>query len=148
MREFLLTYPNLEPGSTIDVLPFSPNITDGNGISYTGLGTPVIERDVTIGSTVTYRASFSMDILRHLIDEISNEEITEFMMEFEQWVIEQSLMGNAPRFGREGYDETMWAQGGILYMVQQPPDVQIPFAAYRTNIIIQFQKFYKSEVNW
>lgn len=144
MREFLLTYPNLEPGSTIDVLPFSPNITDGNGISYTGLGTPVIGRDVEGNTTITYRASFSLDILRHLIDEISNEEITEFIIQFEHWVIEQSIRGNTPRFGHEDYQETMWAQGGMLYMVQMT-DTPIPFAAYRTNIIVQYQEIFLQE---
>lgn len=140
-----MTYPGIDTGSQISVLPFQPNVTQGQGISYTGLGTPIIGRDVLGNTTITYRANFVLDILRQLIDPISNEEITEFIIEFERWVIEQSIAGHAPRFGNDiDYQETMWAQGGILYMTQMV-DTPIPFAAYRTNIIIQYQNIYESE---
>lgn len=144
LREFILTYPGLDPESKIQVLPFSPNVTEGNGISYAGLSAPVFVEDIVGNIEVTYRENYTLDIFRHLGDEISNEEITEFIRDFEKWVSVQSIRGKAPYFGDTPSRERMWAQNGILFMLQQQ-DVAVPFAAYRTNIIIQYQEFYESE---
>lgn len=147
LRNFLLTYPGLEPGSQISVLPFSPNVTEGNGLSYTGQGAPAFTDYIDGNTAVSFRESYSLDILRHLIDEISNEEVTEFIRDFEKWVTKQSALGKTPRFGDPNYKERMWAQGGILYMVQMT-DTPIPYAAYRTNIIIQYQELYKESEDY
>ena len=140
LRDFILTYPGLAQGSQIQVLPFSPNVTEGNGLSYTGLGTPVFKNYVLGAAAVTYRESYSLDVLRDLIDPIENEAVTEFIRDLEKWIVRQSVLGKAPRFGSPDFQERMWAQGGALYMVNR--DAQSPFAAYRTNIIIEYQEYY------
>ena len=142
LRDFLLTYPGLEPGSEIVVMPFSPNFTQGNGLSYSGLGETSIRNDVMGDAWAVYRESYTLDILRHLTDEIDNEEITEFIRDFEKWIVRQSIFRRAPRFGTDGdYDERVTARGGYLAVVESK-EASIPFAAYRTTITIQYQEHY------
>lgn len=138
-----ITASPFDPINRVVVVPFDPNVTQGNGLSYNGLSAPIIQPDVMGNIRITNQANFTLNILRQIIDPISNQETAEFISRFEQWVLYQSLRKKAPLFGSRDYDERMWADGGFLWNVVQ--DAQIPFAAYQTNIHINYQIELESE---
>lgn len=133
---FIESCPFLNTTSKVVVVPFSPDTMQGNGLSYNGLSAPDVRKDTAGDITVINQANFTLNILRHLIDEISNKELAEFISKFEQWVLLQSLKGKAPRFGSTDYDEQLWADGGFLWEIVQ--DAQLPYAAYQTNIRVKY----------
>jgi len=139
-----ITAAQFDPVNQVVVVPFSPNVTQGNGISYNGLSSPTVERFIDGSIIVTNQANFTLNILRQFIDPIFNKETAEFISRFEQWVLTQSLIRKAPLFSIPFYpEELMWADGGFLWNVVQ--DANIPFAAYQTNIHIRYQTMIESE---
>jgi len=61
----------------------------------------------------------------------------DWVMDFQEWVQEQSIIGAAPAFGDEPRTEKIIAQNGMLYEADEEGT-----AMYMVQLSVQFKKFY------
>lgn len=67
----------------------------------------------------------------------------DWIMDFQEWVQEQSALGLAPAFGDEPRQERILAQNGVLYSAQDEG-----LAVYMVQLSVQFVKFFPTTDPW
>lgn len=76
-------------------------------------------------------------------DDIGAMENADWLMDFQEWVQEQSAIGNAPMFGDVPKSEKITAQNGVLYGADEEGT-----AMYMVQLTVQFVKKYEVKNIW
>lgn len=141
IREWLKTYPGTAPVRELKVDYYSPN-PDNGSIDPSGL--VEISRTVGITGDVTvenqYNFALYFVLLKSPDDDIGATDNAALLMDFQQWIQEQSLRRLAPAFGDDPETETIKAQNGALYAANEEG-----VAVYTVQLSINFIKYF--EVN-
>lgn len=67
----------------------------------------------------------------------------DWLMDFQEWVQEQSALGLAPKFGDRPGQETISAQNGVLYGAEAEG-----LATYMVQLSVQFIKYFPTTDPW
>ena len=67
----------------------------------------------------------------------------DWIMDFQEWVQEQSITGSAPVFGDTPRDERIKAQNGVLYAADDEG-----LATYMVQLSVQFKKKFEVKNKW
>ncbi len=139
IKEWLATFPGnsrLE-SLQVDYIPAEP----GNGsIAPSGLVEIARKPDILGNITVENQYNFGLYYVFAKATE-DNEGATQnadWLMDLQEWVQEQSIIGAAPRFGDEPATEQIQAQNGSIYGADEEGT-----AIYMVQLSINFTKIYK-----
>lgn len=134
IQNWLKTYPQWTDELRVDYT----NAMSGNaGVFPQGIQELSRRQDVVGNVTVTNRLSFT--ILRVTGGQQNKEEQAAWLIDFQNWVQQQSVSGNAPTFGDVPAKEKLWAEQGKLKSTSQTGT-----ARYTVRLITEFTKIYKA----
>lgn len=134
VRQWLSTYPKWDEKMYIDYTDPSPGNT---GVFPQGVQELSRRQDVVGNVTVENRLSFTL--LRITAGQQDGQQQAAWLMEFQDWVQQQSAAGKAPIFGDVQSKEKLWAEQGKLKAVNQAGT-----ARYTVRLIAQFTKKYEA----
>lgn len=132
MKTWLMTYPGWEGTLQFDYLDAVPS---SNGLYPRGVAELSRREDVLGNVKVRYGCSF---LLRRTA--ATGEENARWLLNFQNWVAEQDMLGLAPKFGDEPKTERIRAFEGRL-----DSHKQVGSALYTVQLTAEFTKLY--EVN-
>lgn len=144
IRDFVKSY----PGSDI-FLDFHVDYTDqipfNGGVFPSGLVEVSRKKDILGNATVTNQYNFGLYYVfeKSPGDDAGAEVNANWVMDFQEWVQEQSIIGAAPIFGDDPKSEKIVAQNGVLYDADEEGT-----AMYMVQLSVQFIKNYKEENVW
>lgn len=144
IRDFVKSY----PGSDI-FLDFHVDYTDqipfNGGVFPSGLVEVSRKKDILGNATVTNQYNFGLYYVfeKSPGDDAGAEVNANWVMDFQEWVQEQSIIGAAPIFGDDPKSEKIIAQNGVLYDADEEGT-----AMYMVQLSVQFIKNYKEENVW
>ena len=118
----------------------------GNGgIMPGGLTELSRQTDITGSVVVTNQYNFTLYfVLAKAADDAEGSmENAQWLLDFQEWVQEQSVTGKAPAFGDDGKRESVKAQNGTLLGTDEEGT-----ALYSMQLTIQFIKKYREESQW
>lgn len=136
------------PGYDI-LLDFQVDYTDqipGNGGMYpSGLVEVDRRKDIMGNVTVTNQYNFG---LYYVFEKAPGDDAgaainADWIMDFQMWVQEESVMGRAPVFGDVPQNERIMAQNGVLYEADEEGT-----ATYMVQLSVQFTKKYEVINKW
>lgn len=138
MQEWLNTCPFLDEfsGGHID---WTDNTALDYGIMPTGSAVIQTEEDVLGNRVVHKQYNLALYARGWTIDDVARLENTTFLEDLADWVEEQQMAGEAPKFGDNPDDEEITAQNGMLY--QLDPNGQT--GLYQIQIAIFYEKHYE-----
>ena len=116
MREFIALFPHADmlAGYQVDYTDKLPN---NGGLFPSGLVEIARHKDI-LGETAWVENQYNFALYTVLVKSPDDDEgatvNAEWVMEFQEWVQEQSVRGLAPTFGDEPRHEIMQAQNGTL----------------------------------
>lgn len=139
IREFIESYPGHESINRFRV-DYTDQIPFNGGIFPSGLVEVSRRRDILGNSTVTNQYNFGLYYVfeKSPGDDVGATENADWVMDFQEWVQQQSIMGAAPAFGDEPWSETITAQNGVLYDSDEEGT-----AVYMVQLAVQFTKKYE-----
>lgn len=144
IREWLETYPgyNILDNFRVD---YTDQIPANGGIFPSGLVEVERSSDIFGNTTVTNQYNFGLYyvFLKSPEDDAGATVNADWIMEFQEWVQEQSITGVAPVFGDIPRDERIKAQNGVLY----DADVE-GLATYMVQLSVQFKKKFEVKNKW
>lgn len=143
MREFVASYPDADILSTL-VIDYTDQVPDMGGIFPQGLVEVERRTDILGNSTVTNQLNFALYTVLSKApeDDAGATYNAEWVLDFQQWVQEQSVTRQAPTFGDVPYMESIAAQNGEIY--SSPSD---GVAIYAIQISVIYQKKFRRQVN-
>ena len=134
MRDFLESYPEYAQISRLDI-DFTDNVPNAAGLFPSGLVEVRRERDILGDVTVTNQYNFALYTTFEKYE--GAEENAEWEIGLQEWVQEQSARRLAPTFGDTPWTESIRAQNGQLFSVDDEGT-----ALYVMQINATFQKRY------
>lgn len=131
LESFQADYTSAAPGS--------------GGIMPSGLTEISRTADITGGITVTNQYTFTLYFVfaKAADDAEGSLKNAEWLLAFQEWVQEQSVLGKAPQFGDEKRKETIKAQNGALIGTDEEGT-----ALYSVQLTISFIKKFKEDNVW
>ena len=130
MKTWLQTFPLWEGGIQVDYLEAEPGNT---GLYPRGI-TELSRREDVLGNVkIRCRSTF---LLRKRA--VGTEENARWLLEFQNWVMEQNRLGLAPQFGDEPKTERLWAGEGRL-----ESHAQAGSSLYTLQLLAEFTKIYE-----
>ena len=141
IREWISTYPGTSKLRDLKVDYYSQDPNNGS-IDPSGLVEISRTEDILGNTTVENRYNFALYyvFVKDPGDDTGATENADWIMEFQRWVQEQSILHLVPTFGDEPRKETIKAQNGALYAADEEGT-----AIYTVQLSINFTKYY--EVN-
>ena len=141
IRNWLKGYPGAAAVRELKVDYYSPN-PDNGSIDPSGLIEVSRTPDIMGGVTVENQYNFALYfvLLKSPDDDTGATDNAALLMDFQQWIQEQSLRRLAPVFGDDPDAETIKAQNGALFAANEEG-----VAIYTVQLSINFIKYY--EVN-
>ena len=141
IREWLATFPGNDRLRSLRVDYYSATPNDGN-ISPSGLVEISRTEDIVGNKIVINQYNFGLYyvFLKAPSDDEGATENAEWLMDLQEWIQEQSILGLAPTFGDEPALEEIAAQNGSIYEADEEGT-----AAYMVQLSVKFKKIY--EVN-
>lgn len=137
IRKWIATYPGHDILSDFSV-DYTDQIPANGGIFPSGLAEVSRSEDVTGDTLVQNRYNFA---LYYVFEKAPGDDTgavvnADWIMDFQEWVQEQSLTGAVPQFG----DRTtaITAQNGALYSAGAEGT-----ATYMVQLSVDFEKFYQ-----
>lgn len=113
IRKWLLTYPQIDrlQGLRVDYYSEQP---DNSSIAPSGLVEISRAEDILGNVTVKNQYNFALYfvLLKPLEDDVTATENADWLMDFQEWVQEQSIRRLVPVFGDKPKEETIKAQNG------------------------------------
>lgn len=139
VREWLNTYPGIMPMKGLKVDYYSPN-PDNGSIDPSGLVEVSRTEDILGNVTVENQYNFALYfvLLKAPGDDEGATENADLLMDFQNWVQEQSVRRLVPVFGDEPRRETIKAQNGAVYAADEEGT-----AVYTVQLSINFIKHYE-----
>lgn len=138
MRSFVASYPyaNILDGLSID---YTDSIPNSGGLFPSGLVEVDRTKDLLGNATVRNQYNFALyTMFEKSPDEDYGATVNaEWLMNFQEWVQQQSASGQAPTFGDEPRTERITAQNGTLYSAEDEGT-----ALYVIQIAVTFTKNY------
>lgn len=139
IREWLSTFPGNDRLRSLRVDYFSTDPDNGN-ISPSGL--VEISRTEDILGNVIVRNQYNFGLYYALTkapgDDEGATENADWLMDLQEWIQEQSILGLAPTFGDEPKTEQIVAQNGTIYGADEEGT-----ANYMVQLSVTFKKFYE-----
>lgn len=141
IRKWISKYPGANRMRDMKVDYFSPN-PDNGSIDPSGLIEVSRTEDILGNVTVENQYNFALYFvfLKDPGDDQGATDNATWLMDFQRWVQEQSILKLAPTFGDDPKGESIKAQNGALYAADEEGS-----AIYTVQISINFIKHY--EVN-
>lgn len=119
MRDFIASYPHADvlEGFYVD---YTDQIADCAGLFPSGLVEVSRARDIVGGVTVQNQYNFALYtvLAKSPKDDEGATYNAEWLMDFQEWIQEQSVRGLAPTFGDIPEREVVRAQNGQLYSAE------------------------------
>lgn len=142
IREFISSYPGADILQDFQV-DFTDQIPSNGGIFPSGLVEVKRVTDVLGNVTVTNQYNFGLYYVFPKAPGDSEGAAVNagWLMDFQEWVQEQSARGLAPAFGDVPRKERIIAQNGVLYDAQDEG-----LATYMVQLSVQFIKEFDNEV--
>lgn len=132
MRDFLESYPDYDQIARFDI-DFTDNVPNAAGLFPSGLVEVRRERDILGDVTVTNQYNFALYTAFEKYEGAA--ENAEWEIGLQEWVQEQSARRLAPTFGDTPWTESIRAQNGQLFSVDDEGT-----ALYVMQINATFQK--------
>lgn len=144
IRAFIEEYPGFDIFRQFYV-DYTDKIPFNGGVFPSGL--VEIERSKDILGNITVRNQYNFGLYyvfeKDPGDDTGAAENADWVMDFQEWVQTQSVMGLAPIFGDFPNDEKITAQNGVLYGTDKEGT-----AMYMVQLSVQFIKFYEVKNAW
>lgn len=143
LKEWLKTYPGAD--LTEMRVDYTDHLPGQFGVFPSGLVEISRRRDILGNTTVQNQYNFALYIVfeKAAGDDAGAQINADWVMDFQRWVQEQSIMGLAPTFGNIAQsNEVMSAQNGALYET----DTAEGLAMYMVQLSAIFQKYYEKEI--
>ena len=139
IRDWLSTYPGMNRLHDLRVDYYEPN-PDNGSIAPSGLVEVSRAEDILGNVTVKNQYNFGLYyvLTKAMDDDAGATENADFVMDFQNWVQEQSVRHLAPTFGDEPDRETSAAQNGELYAADEEGT-----AVYLIQLSVNFTKHYE-----
>lgn len=139
VREWLKSFPKFSDISKFKV-DYTDQIPANGGIFPSGLVEISRSEDIIGNVIVENQYNFG---LYYVFSKAPGDDIgaalnADWIMSFQQWVQEQSILGKAPAFGNTGEKEKAAAQNGVLYEA----DIE-GTATYMVQLSFIFKKKYE-----
>lgn len=136
MRDFIAEFPNWDILSQLTI-DFTDNVPDCAGLFPGGLIEVQRHADITGVKWVDNQYNF---VLYTNLAKSPNEDEgatinADWLMDFQEWMQEQSITGNAPVFGDRPREEQITAQNGAIYSADDEGT-----AIYAIQIAVNFVK--------
>lgn len=144
LKSWLATYPGYDILSAFRV-DYTDQVPNNGGVFPSGLVEVERRSDITGNVTVTDQYNFG---LYYVFEKAAGDDIgasinADWIMDFQQWVQEQSVTGQAPVFGDVPSKERIMAQNGVLYEADGGGT-----ATYMVQLSVQFIKKYEVKNKW
>lgn len=141
---WLGTYPGYDILSTFQV-DFTDRVPANGGIFPSGLVEVGRISDILGTVLVTNQYNFG---LYYVFEKADRDDVgatmnADWLMDFQEWVQEQSVTGQAPVFGDLPRDEKIMAQNGVMYATDEEG-----IATYMVQLSVQFKKTYEVKNEW
>lgn len=144
IRDWLKTYPgyNILDKFLVD---FTDQIPSNGAIFPSGIVEVERRSDIVGNVTVTNQYNFGLYyvFLKPPGDDAGATINADWIMDFQEWVQEQSVTGAAPVFGDAPRDERIKAQNGVLYAADDEG-----LATYMVQLSVQFKKKFEVKNKW
>lgn len=135
MRQWLQTYPDWDDSLTVDLLPAGAGHM---GLFPGGLEEVSRSEDILGNWQVVCRCRFVLRRQTAVTED--NHAYAAWLLDFQEWVREQSLAGLSPQLGDVPVRERMWAEKGQLEKISSTG-----VGTYTVTLVANFIKLY--EVN-
>lgn len=144
MRTWLATFPAFDILSALHV-DYTDQVPSNGGIFPSGLVEVERRKDIFGSVTITNQYNFGMYYVLEKADgdDMGAAENADWVMDFQQWVQEQSAIGKAPTFGDEPRWEKIIAQNGMMYETDNEGT-----ALYMIQLSVEFKKKYEVKNKW
>ena len=139
IKAWLSTYPGYDILSDFQV-DYTDQIPNNGGVFPSGLVEIERRRDILGNITVTNQYNFGLYyvFVKAPGDDTGATINASWLMDFQEWVQEQSVTGNAPSFGDVPGHEKIIAQNGVLYESDDEGT-----ATYMVQLSVEFIKKYE-----
>lgn len=144
IRSFVKSYPGSDIFRNFHV-DYTDQIPFNGGVFPSGLVEVSRNRDIVGNATVRNQYNFGLYYVfeKSPGDDDGAAENAGWVMDFQEWVQEQSVLGAAPVFGDDPKSEKITAQNGVLYDADEEGT-----AMYMVQLSVQFIKNYEEENPW
>lgn len=144
IKDFIRKYPGADIFRDFHV-DYADQIPFNGGVFPSGLVEVSRKRDIVGNVTVTNQYNFGLYYVfeKSPGDDAGAMENADWLMDFQEWVQEQSVLGAAPVFGDDPKSEKITAQNGVLYDADEEGT-----AMYMVQLSVQFIKNYEEENPW
>ena len=130
VRQWLVTYPEWEEGNLL-YIDFTDAVPGNTGLYPTGV--EVVSRTEDVLGQVTLRCRYHFSLYRVGCTAEEGAD-ARWLLGFQDWVMQQSAAGLAPRFGDEPGRETIRAERGKLKEKQPGTSV------YAVELTVEFAR--------
>ena len=145
IKSWLATFPDFDILSCFRV-DFTDQIPANGGIFPAGLQEIRRREFITGDMEVTNQMNFGIYYIfeKSPGDEPGALNNADWLMQFQKWVQEQSILGQAPTFGNTDLrNEQIKAENGMLYSADREG-----LATYMVQLSIQYKIFYEVKDQW
>ena len=144
IREFVKRYPGADIFRDFHV-DYTDQIPFNGGVFPSGLTEVSRSRDILGNVTIANQYNFGLYYVfeKSPGDDIGAMENADWLMDFQEWVQEQSALGLVPVFGDVPGSESITAQNGVLYDADEDGT-----AMYMVQLTVQFIKKYEVKNEW
>ena len=139
LRQWLATFPGNDrlASMQVDYLSAEP----GSG-SIAPSGLIEVSRKENIFGEITVAKQYNFGLYyvfaKATEDDDGSTENADWIIDLQEWVLEQSILGNAPTFGDEPKEEKIKAQNGTIYGATEEGT-----AIYMVQLSVEFIKKYE-----
>lgn len=144
IRDFVRQYPGADIFRDFHV-DYTDQLPFNGGVFPSGLVDVSRSLDILGNTTVINQYNFGLYYVfeKSPGDDVGAMENADWLMDFQEWVQEQSVTGAAPTFGDDPKSETITAQNGVLYDADEEGT-----AMYMVQLTVQFKKNYEVKNEW
>ena len=144
ITELIRSYPGADILQTFRV-DYTDQIPAHGGLFPSGLEEVSRKTDLMGNTTVTNQYNFGLYYVFEKApgDDARAEVNAGWLMDFQEWVQEQSVQGLAPTFGDDPGREKITAQNGVLYEAEDEG-----VATYMVQLTVQFIKKFPTTDPW
>lgn len=144
IRGFVKSYPGADILRDFQV-DFTDQIPNNGGVFPNGLVEIGRKADILGNTTVTNQYNFG---LYYVFEKAPGDDTgaainADWVMDFQEWVQNQSITGQTPTFGDDPKKEKIIAQNGVLYAADDEG-----LATYMVQLSVQFMKKYPTTDPW
>ena len=144
IREWIATFPDHQKLNDFQV-DYTDAVPNNGGIFPSGLVEVSRTRDILGTTTVENQYNFG---LYYVFEKAAGDDEgasinADWVMDFQEWVQEQSIRRLAPTFGDDPGSERIQAQNGVLYAADDEG-----IATYMVQLSVNFTKIIRSDSKW